>query len=279
METPIPVPSLTVYCGAAVGNHYVASPFVLKLETRLRLSGFAYRTEFGSLLQAPRGKVPFVKLESPAIVEGEKGKEELLTDSALITERLVRDGHIADWNSRLTGAERAKDVAVRALLEDRWYFFAARERWMDNYYAMRDDTLGFIPWPFRVVLGLVLYRKIKDRLDGQGALRYTDEEAAAAGAEAWENVNELLVESHRKAQEKGKVGPFWVLGGPQPTEADATVFGFIVGSLDRLQAPATEKVVRGFPVMMEYARRIHDAYFSDYKRWTDGEVDAQVSET
>lgn len=103
---------------------------------------------------------------------------------------------------------------------------------MDNYHAMRDTVLAFIPSPLRNVLGLVVFRKVKGRLDGQGALGFTDEEAAAIGAEAWESVNALLVESHDKAKEAGKDGPFWVLGGAQPTEADATVFGFIVGSLD-----------------------------------------------
>lgn len=28
-------------------------------------------------------------------------------------------------------------------------------------------------------------------------------------------------------------------------------------------------MVRGFPVMMDYAKRIHDAYFSDYDLWDD----------
>lgn len=96
---------------------------------------------------------------------------------------------------------------------------------------MRDSVLGHIPYPMRVLIGLWAYRTNKNMLYGQGTLRFTDEEMAALRREIWDGVNAMLVESRSKAQEAGKEGPFWVLGGRTPTEADPVVFGFVVAAL------------------------------------------------
>jgi hypothetical protein len=73
-------------------------------------------------------------------------------------------------------------------------------------------------------------------LHGQGVGRYTAEEARALKLEVWEEFEGLLRESRFKAGAGGGGGgggkaPFWVLGGEEPTEADATVYGFLVASL------------------------------------------------
>lgn len=91
--------------------------------------------------------------------------------------------------------------------------------------------MAAIPYPVRVLVGLLTYRKIMGTLHGQGVLRYTGEEAAAARREVWEGVNAMLVEARSKALAAGREGPFWVLGGEKATEADPVVFGFVAGSL------------------------------------------------
>ncbi|KAL2152272.1 hypothetical protein VTH82DRAFT_5456 [Thermothelomyces myriococcoides] len=265
-------PSLTLYRGFHFRGRYTPSPFVNKLEARLRIGGLSYRVETGSIFKSPRGKLPYLDFEK---VDGDgnptgSGPEQL-TDSTLIARRLIEEGCLPDLNGALTPTERARDLALRALLEDKLYFFQVRERWIDNYYTMRDSVLGFMPLPVRAVVGLLAYRNAKNMLHGQGVLRYSDDEAQALRVEVWENVSALLLESRNKARDAGKAEdePFWALGGSAPTEADATVFGFIVASLSCKQAPATKEIIRSFPVLEDYAKRIHDQYFSDYERWPD----------
>ncbi|KAH6641283.1 hypothetical protein F5144DRAFT_126838 [Chaetomium tenue] len=263
-QPEIQVPSLTLYSGFPARGRHVASPFVNKLETRLRLGGVTYKVATGSVFKAPRGKIPYLD------VEGAPGTApEQLADSTLITRRLVGDGYLQDLNAGLTPVERARDLAVRALLEDKLYFYQVRERWIDNYYVMRDNALSAMPFFVRFFIGLLAYRSTKARLLGQGVLQFTDDEAKNTKLEVWGNVNALLVDSRNKAYEAEKAGPFWILGGANPTEADATVFGFIAAALDCAQAPATEQIVRSFPVIVDYARRIHEQYFSDYELWKD----------
>lgn len=99
---------------------------------------------------------------------------------------------------------------------------------MDNYYTMRDHALGAIPYPLRVVIGLLAYRRLVAMLHNQGTGRFTNDELRESKSEIWDSINGLLRAS--KSASAGE-GPFWALGGEEPTEADATLFGFVVSVL------------------------------------------------
>jgi hypothetical protein len=92
---------------------------------------------------------------------------------------------------------------------------------------MRDHVLGSLPYPVRVVVGLIIYRKTTQTLYGQGTLRFTPEEIASSRLEIWKELSSLLKVS--QASRRNQI--FWVLGGDSPTEADAVCFGFIVSAL------------------------------------------------
>jgi hypothetical protein len=111
-------------------------------------------------------------------------------------------------------------------------FIQTRERWMENYHTMRDYALWSVPWPMRILVGLMVHRSIEKTLHGQGTGRYAAEEIRASRLQIWTAINDLLVPSRRAATAAEIVPrPFWVLGGDDPTEADATLFGFIVSVL------------------------------------------------
>jgi hypothetical protein len=109
--------SLTVFRGFPDKGCFVWSPFVTKLEARLRFGNISYRTEPGSILQAPRGKVPYVSIDRG------NGNCEILADSALITRALIESGDLEDLDSTLTASSMLQDLSIRALLEDKLYFY------------------------------------------------------------------------------------------------------------------------------------------------------------
>lgn len=111
-------PSLTLYRGFPISAAYVWSPFVTKLETRLRFGGLSYKTEQGSPPKGPRGKIPYL-----AISKNGSSDPETVSDTALISQKLVADGLAEDLNGNLTAVEKAQDLALRALLEDKLYFY------------------------------------------------------------------------------------------------------------------------------------------------------------
>lgn len=146
------------------------------------------------------------------------------------------------------------------------------ERWAgDNYYVQRDHILGSKPWLLKVVLGYVIHRDRMQALHAQGSGRFSAEEQRTIRHEIWQAIEEALVERRRRAvaenQAANSKAPFWYLGGQQATEADAVLFGFINSALIARASPDTMQFVRGLPAIMDYAERIHGAYFPDYQRW------------
>ena len=96
---------------------------------------------------------------------------------------------------------------------------------------MRPKVLAALPYPVQVLVGQLAYRKMSATLYGQGTGRFTAEEITKFKKEVWKSVNALLMASSRKSGSRGPNGIFFVLGGNGPTEADTTLFGFIVSGL------------------------------------------------
>ncbi|PGH23129.1 hypothetical protein AJ80_02759 [Polytolypa hystricis UAMH7299] len=275
-STTKPQPTITLYRGFPGSSTYTWSPFVTKLETRLRLANLSYKCQAGSIPNAPRGKVPYVAISQPDdSIKGEKQEEPVvIADSTLIVEKLVKDEVIEEeLNEGLDPVEEARDLAVRALLEDKLNFYQIHEKWIKNYYTMRSKVLDSIPWPIQIIVGLIIHRGVVKTLHGQGTGRFTDAEISVFKREVWESVNALLVAAKRgggtTSVEEGGEGeePFWVLGGKGPSEADTTVFGFVASTLVCASAPESQQIIRSFPVVLDYARRIHARYFPDYECW------------
>lgn len=255
-------PEISLCRGWKDPGRYVWSPFVTKVELRLRLANLSYKTECGSLKQSPKGKFPYVVFTDP-----ETSNSTSLSDSTLIISDLVQQGRLPDINAALTPLQRAQDLALRALLEDKLYFYHSYERFILNYYTMRDYVLEGFSLPLRIIIGQLMYRNTSATLHGQGTGRFSPEEIAAFRLQIWESFSDLLTASKRNAKSKTK--PFWLLGGEGPSEADMVLFGFVVSVMYCTAAPDSQKVVREFPIVLEYAGRIHDAYFPDYERWDD----------
>ena len=161
------------------------------------------------------------------------------------------------------------------------------EKWHQNYYEMRPYALSTLSYPVQLVVGLLTHRKVMRTLHGQGTGRFSAEEISLFRRQIFESIDALLVVSKTRQKEAGGAGDavFWTLGGDGPSEADAVLYGFVVGVLicsayvyswvwwlvDVLtvlhRCPESQKVVRSLPTIVEYARRIHDRYFPDYTCW------------
>jgi hypothetical protein len=90
---------------------------------------------------------------------------------------------------------------------------------------MRDFVMSNVPFPKRILFG---YRGNVRKLHEQGLGRFSEDEIRSFRSGIWESVNAFMEESRRYASAEGC---FWVLGGYEPTEADTTVYGFVVSVL------------------------------------------------
>ncbi|KAH7041420.1 uncharacterized protein B0I36DRAFT_345027 [Microdochium trichocladiopsis] len=267
---------LTLFRGWDEKGRHVWSPFVIKLEARLRFADLKYTTAVGSPRTAPKGKIPYLD-----VTDTQDGVTSQFSDSSLIIADLMDAGLLPALNDDLDAVQRSHDLALRAMLEDKLYFYHTRERWIENYYTMRDYALWSAPYPVRVVVGLMVYRKTNAMLHGQGTGRFSADEIAKFKLGIWTSINDLLVES-RSGGSAGAANdrePFWALGGERPTEADCTLFGFVVSVMTSTacdkhilltpqdSGPESRRIVQRFPVILDFASRIQDKYFPDYEKF------------
>ena len=113
---------LTLYRGWPDRGTYAGSPFATKVEFRLRHAKLPYNVDAGSARAAPKGKIPYADLSALLPDDGSEIPS-LMGDSTLILRRLLSMGKIADLNHDLTEEQRLDDLAIRALLEDKLYFY------------------------------------------------------------------------------------------------------------------------------------------------------------
>jgi len=117
-----PKPSnITIYRGWLDKGKHVWSPFVIKVEARLRFAGVNYATDVGSTRSGPKGKIPYLTSQ-----DAMTGEIDTLSDSTLIIAGLRDRGVVPDLNAELSAREKALDMGLRAMLEEKLYFYHVR---------------------------------------------------------------------------------------------------------------------------------------------------------
>jgi glutathione S-transferase len=207
-------PMLIVYkFGPAWGLPDI-SPFVVKLETWLRLAGIAYDAKPGDVRKAPKKKLPYV-------VDGET----TVADSRFAIEYLEASrGRSLD--AHVVPAQRALATAFQSMIEEHLYYVMLYERWQkDENWALYAPTMKEIvgalgvPGPLRGVVANTARKQMLASLQAQGTGRHSPAEVGRVGA----GIMEAL------ATQIGG-GPFFF--GPEPCTLDATAYAFLACILD-----------------------------------------------
>lgn len=201
---------LTVYGfgpGFGLGD---ASPYVLKLETWLRLAKIPYRKERGDLRKAPKRKLPYVS-------DGNR----LIADSSHIIEYLEEKHNDPLHEKNATKNERAYTQALKSLFEADLYFIVAYLRWWndDDFEMMKGPVsemiaAGGVPKFALPAVVALARRSVRNAIDAQGTGRHAREEVYAMGRTLVESASELLGDKS-----------FFL--GETPRKIDATAFGML----------------------------------------------------
>src|SRR3954454_7869675 len=93
------------------------SPFVIKSEVQLKLSGLPFRTEKSRPPEGPKGKLPYIEDASV-----------LIGDSTFIREHLERRYGVA-LDAGLSAEQRATAWMVERVVEDHVYWATVYARW------------------------------------------------------------------------------------------------------------------------------------------------------
>ena len=213
-----------------------ASPFCMKLETFLRLSGLAYRIEpVLDPAATPKGKAPFVELDG-----------ERIGDSALII-RALETRYGVDLDQGLSSAERAVAHAFCVMLEERTYFAILHERWIDphNWPIVRDAYLQGLP----PAVQDQIRERCRARLAGQGMGAHSQDEIRALAIDDIDAVADWLGDK-----------PFFM--GATPTKADCTVHAFVCNLLGGPFATPLRDAARQHANLVAYNGRMLDRFWA-----------------
>jgi glutathione S-transferase len=219
-----------------------ASPFVMKVETYLRLKGLAYETLTADVRKAPRKQFPVVDVD---------GK--IIPDSTAIVDHFEAQGEKLD--AHLDAKQRAVGQAFKSMLEEHLYFCILYMRWTT------DDGWAVFQPALRDMMGAMgVPGFLRGMVSGQ-ARKYTSGRTATQGlgrmprADVVATANSLV---DAFAVQLGE-GPYFF--GEKPTTYDATGYAFAAGVL----CPAFDNEVRKHAAsrdnLVAYESRIKDKYW------------------
>jgi glutathione S-transferase len=219
------------------------SPFCMKLETWLRMSGLPYEAK--AITGPPKsksGKIPYI----------ERSDGTFLGDSTTIIETLTRE-HGVDLDAELTPRQRAESVLLQRTFEEHLYFLVLHERWVDDagWSVCGRDYFATLPAPLRLVLPPIIRREVKRNAVGQGLSRLTDDERVQRARRDIESISTFLGDQE------------FFFG--RPSTIDAVAHGFLANCVRvPFDAPVSREVKK-LDNLVAYDKRMTERYWKGWK--------------
>jgi len=229
---------ITFYTFGAAFGLPDASPFVMKAEVLLKMSGQPYERNTKGFRQAPKGKLPYIK-------DGDV----VVADSTFIRWHLERQYGI-DFDAGLSAEQRAVAWAVEKMLEDNLYWIGVYWRWMNDANFARVADVFFKPGPrlLRKPIGAFVRSRVRKSLHGHGMGRHNEAEMQAIGDKGLNTLATLLGDK-----------PY--LMGDAPCGTDAMMFAILTSALcPHFETPMKDKV-RQHANLVAYEARMRQRFF------------------
>ncbi|XP_076047865.1 failed axon connections homolog isoform X1 [Oratosquilla oratoria] len=218
------------------------SPFVVKLETYLRMADIKYEIDCEEPM-GPKGKLPWITLN---------GKE--MADSQLIMEELgVKYGK--DFSSNLTKEQNAVSRAFLIMVDEHLYWCNCMWRWVyDRDYNVSHLTVWNTLLPFHWVYRPLVARLIHLQAWMQGVARHSQEEVVDIGRRDLEAISCFLGDK-----------PF--LMGEVPSEVDCAVFGMLSQfEWNSRGSPYLKMLDMEFQNLHKYCQRMKVRFWPDWNQ-------------
>ncbi len=219
------------------------SPFCVKVETFLRMSGAEYQTRsLSNPRNGPKGKLPF-------ITDGNK----TIADSTFIIKYLL-ENHRYPIDANLNPEQHALGLALTRMLEEHLYWVIVYERWIDpsNWRNIRAQFFGRLPPGIRSIIPLIAQATVRRALHGQGLGRHLPGEIKMLADDDIRAVSNLLARKD------------YILGD-RYSSYDASVYAFLTSILYcTLDSPARQTVLE-FENLRRYCDRIRQAFYPELK--------------
>lgn len=227
------------------------SPFVVKLETWLRMSGIPYETRTGTRRDMPKAKLPSARVDG-----------RLVADSSFIIAYLQQHDPRALDDTHLSPVQQAQAEAIKSMIENQLYFAGFYFRWCvdTNFVRYRPLLLDYakrsvagwqrplLPVLGQVAISLIRRQKVRQVWE-QGMARHTADEVAAIGRSALEALATLL-------------GQQDYLFGDKPSTVDASAYVQLHTLVKHPFPSPLQDFALVRPELMAYLDRIAQRYWA-----------------
>jgi glutathione S-transferase len=217
------------------------SPFCMKAEVLLKMSGLPYRVDTSGFGKAPKGKQPYIV-----------DREKKIPDSTFIRWHLEK-AHGVDFDRNLSAAETATAWAFEKMCEDHLYQASISERWLidENFKIGPAQFFNHAPALLRPLIAAKVRRDVRKAIYAHGIGRHSTDEIAQLAAR---DIAALAAQLGDK--------PYFM--GQHPTGIDATVFGFVASALCPAFKTRSRTAAEGHPNLVAYRDRMMAKYYPDF---------------
>lgn len=216
------------------------SPFCMKVETYLRMSGIAYtNVTQNSPMGMPHKKLPVIR-----------DRGQLVADSNLIQDYLINQ-YGDSLDKHLKPEQQALGQLVKQTLEKHFYFCLLYFRWQlpEGWAVTEPHFFGFLPFPMRHIVPFLARRGQLERLQQQGVGRLPKDKVLALAAKDLGAIADVL-------------GNQSFLLGTKPSSFDAVAFAFLANVRSALWSNDLAKLAQKEPVFERYVARMTKRYFA-----------------
>ena len=183
------------------------SPFAVKADVLLAMSGLVYEKEFGDVRKAPKGKFPVLK-------DGDK----LIPDTGHIQAHLETEKGV-NFDGHLSAKQMATATAFRRLIEHHFYFINAYFRWEDHGDAVKETYFADVPSFMRGFVFKSVHKQLTKSLHMQGLGRHSRAELIEFGRQDVEAIAAQLGSTNYFLSDK-------------PSSIDASLYGALHNLID-----------------------------------------------
>lgn len=218
-----------------------ASPFCMKLETYLRMTGLPFeipRFKLQQLQGAPKGKMPY-------ITDGGR----TVSDSSQIIDYL-KTTYGDPLDSWMDAEQHAVALAWQRLLEEHLYWAVLFTRWVEpeGWALTRPAFFAGMSAPLCWIVPPLARRGMAKELYGHGMGRHSREEIYALGCRDLTALADFLGDK-----------PY--LMGEQPCSLDAVAYGFLANLLWVPLESALKHHAQTYPHLERYCQRMKSRYY------------------
>ena len=233
---------IKLYNFGPFGDLADASPFCLKVDAYLRMTGLEYECLSGAkyLKQAPKGKMPFIS---------DQGK--LISDTTFILDYL-KQAYGDPLDNDLTEEQLAVQHAFTKMLDENLYWCLVWSRWIsdEGWPTIKQAFFSKLPWPVRVIAPGIMRRGIRESLKRQGLGRHTEMEIKQIARNDFQALSSYL----------GQKRFFF---GDEPASLDAVAYAFL-GSfiLSPIDSSMTD-IAKEYSNLVAFCERVHDGWYGE----------------